>query len=385
MIKLTLAILLCLFLASSGRSRQVPGTITLNIDLSSAAEKPSLIVIKKYGLGAYALTADTSKVTASKFSIKSPLPETEIQDIIFIWSSGLRKSISFRAFPGKYQVLLSKDLKSSIKGSDDKIPAAADFSALEQALADHQSAVRRLVSNVNYENRKIEDVESEINKLKDSMETVLDQQVYRKFLLDHLNSPAGLYALTMYAERPLEKQRRKWKPEEIETLMQQLSPELKQMPSFSILREKLARTRKLAVGNRLEDLSLLDTAGKSIRISDFKGKYLLVEFWASWCVPCRQEGPRLIEYLQKYQSKGFGIVAVTLDKQAEQKSWMKAIKQDGVGIWPQLSDFDELAQRSYDIKVIPSNFLLDGNGTIIAFDLRGDELEKKLKELLAFK
>ena len=101
MIKATLGFLLSLFLALHG-PKPVPATITLNIDLSSAAERPTLVVIKKHGLGAYAVTSDTSKVSESKFSIKSPLPETEIQDIIFIWPSGLRKTISFRAFPGEY-------------------------------------------------------------------------------------------------------------------------------------------------------------------------------------------------------------------------------------------------------------------------------------------
>lgn len=382
MIKSILILLLSFNFTLKSHSEQLQETIKLNFDLSASTERPSLLVIKKYGLGSYALTTDTSKVTASKFSINLPLPEPEMQDIIFIWPSGVRRILSFRAFPGEYQVLIGKDKQPSISGGNSAISAAADFRTLDQALASHRSALQRLLSSVNYENRKIEDVEIDISRLKDSMERVMDQQVYRKFLMNHLNSPAGLYALTVYAERPLEQQRRKWNPAEIEELMQQLSPELKQMPTFSILREKLTLTRKLAVGNKLEDLSLLDTAGKPMRLRAFKGKYLLVEFWASWCAPCRQESPRLIEYFNKYKPKGFGIVAVTLDNLQDQKSWMKAIQQDGVGIWPQLSDFNELAQRTYDIKVIPSNFLLDGDGTIIAFDLRGDLLAKKLKELL---
>lgn len=382
MINTILCILTSLFLANANQITQEPRTISLNIDLSAIAERPELMIIKKHGLGEYEVKADTNKIAAAKFTRSSILPEPEIQDVIFIWSGGKRKSASFRAFPSSYRVTFDNSQKLVIENTGNTTQSSKDFDELEKLISNNRSEANRLIGRVDYENRKIESVELEINKLRDSMEMVLDEKIYHPFILNHLKSPAGLYALTKYAERPLEKQRRKWSPDEIQKLMSQIHPSLKKTPTFRLLAEKLLVNKNLSVGNKLQNISLLDTAGRSINISDFRGKYLLVEFWASWCGPCRQESPRLIHYFKKYQSKGFNIVGITLNKLPEKKGWLKAIKDDGVGIWPQLSDFDDIAQKTYDIKVIPSNFLLDPDGIIIAFDLRGNDLENKLKEIM---
>ena len=125
-----------------------------------------------------------------------------------------------------------------------------------------------------------------------------------------------------------------------------------------------------------------DTNGKARKLSDFNGKVVLLEFWASNCVPCRQENPNLVKTYEKYRPKGFEIFAVSQD--ITKTSWLKAIEKDKLP-WLQVSDLkgrDNSASLIYGINAIPDNFLIDQNGIIIARYLRGEKLNDKLDELL---
>ena len=380
--KVILGLLISILFVAANQINKDPRLLSLHVDLSAVADRPTIMIVKKHGLGEYEVTTDTSKINATIFTYSSALIEPELQDIIFMWPDGKKKSASFRAIGANYLINFDKNQNLVIKDLSKPTLLENEFNELENLITTNRSEAKILIGKVDYENRKIEDVEMEINRLKDSMEMVLDTKIYHPFIVNHLNSFAGLYALTKYADRPLERQRRKWVPSEIQTLMSQIHPTLKKTPTFKILSNKLIVKESLSPGKKLPDLSLIDTAGKSIQISDFRGKYLLVEFWASWCIPCREESPKLIEHFIKYRPKGFEIVGITIDKLPMKESWLKAIKNDGIGKWPQLSDFNGIAQKKYDIGLIPSNFLVDRDGTIIAFDLRGDELETKLKEIM---
>jgi peroxiredoxin len=136
------------------------------------------------------------------------------------------------------------------------------------------------------------------------------------------------------------------------------------------------------VGKPAPELSLPDVNGNEIKLSSFKGKYVLVDFWASWCVPCRKENPNVVEAYNKYKSKNFTVLGVSLDK--EKDDWIKAIQKDNLS-WTQVSDLQEwnsVAVSTFNFNGIPFNLLLDPEGKIIAQSLRADELEKKLGEVL---
>lgn len=136
------------------------------------------------------------------------------------------------------------------------------------------------------------------------------------------------------------------------------------------------------VGKPAPELSLPDINGNEIRLSSFKGKYVLVDFWASWCVPCRRENPAVVQAYNKHKNKNFTILGVSLDK--EKEDWMQAIQKDNLS-WTQVSDLQQwnsIAVSTFNFNSIPFNVLLDPDGKVIAQSLRGDELEKKLSEVL---
>lgn len=136
------------------------------------------------------------------------------------------------------------------------------------------------------------------------------------------------------------------------------------------------------IGKPAPDLSMPDAEGKTISINSFRGKYLLVDFWASWCGPCRQENPNVVKAFNRYKDKNFTILGVSLDK--EKEPWLKAVKDDQLA-WTHMSDlkhWDSKAVEVYRFEGIPYNVLIDPKGNVIAENLRGFDLEKKLAEVL---
>ncbi|AOM76731.1 TlpA disulfide reductase family protein [Pedobacter steynii] len=172
-------------------------------------------------------------------------------------------------------------------------------------------------------------------------------------------------------------------PEEIKQNLQLLDPSLANTPYVAVLNDLVKVLTAVGIGNKAPDFEGLTPEGKSIKLSGHFGKYLLLDFWASWCGPCRRENPNLVKAYQKYHEKGFDIFAVSLDKNKE--AWLKGIKDDQLS-WTHVSDlafWNSAAAKLYGVRAIPANVLIDPNGVIIARNLRGEELDKKLEELLA--
>ncbi len=158
---------------------------------------------------------------------------------------------------------------------------------------------------------------------------------------------------------------------------------LKQQKSMQQQQQQEMETAGIAIGKPAPELNFPDQNGNLISLSSLKGKVVLLDFWASWCGPCRRENPFVVSLYNKYKNKGFDIYSFSLDK--EKTKWTQAIVQDGL-IWENhvsdLKGWQSLGAAKYLIRSIPQTFLIDKNGNIVEIGLRGTELEQKLIELL---
>jgi len=170
--------------------------------------------------------------------------------------------------------------------------------------------------------------------------------------------------------------------EKMDALYNSLDAQIKAAPISQYISQQIVEAKKNPLGVVLPDFTQLDTSGNALSLSSLKGKYVLVDFWASWCGPCRQENPNLVSAFQRYKNKNFTVLGVSLDK--AKKPWMDAIKMDNL-TWPQVSDlkgWQNAVAQQFQIYSIPQNFLVDPSGKLIAKNLRGAALDQKLASLL---
>jgi peroxiredoxin len=161
-----------------------------------------------------------------------------------------------------------------------------------------------------------------------------------------------------------------------------LSPEVQQSLYGKYILEQINTGKIGAVGSDALDFTQTDTSGKPVSLSSFKGKYVLIDFWASWCKPCRMENPNVVAAFERFKSKNFTVLGVSLDRSRE--AWVKAIQDDGLA-WSQVSDlkfWNNAVAVQYRVQQIPQNILIDPNGKIVGKNLRGTELDSKLCALL---
>lgn len=204
----------------------------------------------------------------------------------------------------------------------------------------------------------------------------LQKKMYADFVTNHPNSPIALYCVNVFAGWDIN-------PELVAPLYAKLPATTQQSFSGKNLGDRIAIARKTAIGNVAPEFVQNDTLGNPVALSSFRGKYVLVDFWASWCGPCRRENPMVVKAFQQFKGKGFTIVGVSLDQPGAKEKWMDAIHKDAL-TWTHVSDlkyWENEVAKQYGIRAIPQNFLLDPSGKIIAKNLNGETLEKKLTEV----
>jgi len=178
--------------------------------------------------------------------------------------------------------------------------------------------------------------------------------------------------------------------EKVDSSLFRLYPQSKDIQSLHdfVMRMKSQTSAEVKVGNFgvgdvVPDISLENPEGKTVSLYSLRGNYVLLDFWAGWCRPCRDESPNLVENYNNFKNKGFTIFQVSLDK--EKDFWMKAIEKDGLSAWSHVSDlgfWQSAPARAYNISSIPASFLLDPEGKVVAVNLRGPALGAKLAEVL---
>ena len=162
-----------------------------------------------------------------------------------------------------------------------------------------------------------------------------------------------------------------------------LDENLQKLSYADILRQVIESRQVTDIGQQAPDFSIQDINGHTIKLSSFFGKgYLLLDFWASWCGPCRKENPNVVEAYGKYHDKGFDILAISLDKTKE--AWLRGIEEDGLKYHhaSELKYWNSDVARLYGIRSIPSNLLIDSQGKIVAKNLRGSELQEVLSQFI---
>jgi peroxiredoxin len=171
-------------------------------------------------------------------------------------------------------------------------------------------------------------------------------------------------------------------PAKTEALFNQLTPEVKASPMGNAVAQLIADSKNSGLGTTMADFTQTDTAGNPVSLSSLRGKYVLIDFWASWCRPCRMENPNVVEAFNKYKDKNFTVLGVSLDR--GKAEWIDAIKMDNL-TWTHVSDlkfWSNAVAQQFQIQSIPQNFLVDPQGKIVGKNLRGAALEMKLAKLL---
>ncbi|MBO9632768.1 MAG: AhpC/TSA family protein [Chitinophagaceae bacterium] len=171
-------------------------------------------------------------------------------------------------------------------------------------------------------------------------------------------------------------------PADVEPKFMALTPELRASKAGKEFAERIQIAKSTAIGVAAPDFTQNDQNDKPVKLSDFRGKYVLVDFWASWCGPCRAENPNVVKTYNQFKDKNFTVLGVSLDQKKE--NWLKAIEDDQL-TWNHVSDlkfWQNAVAVQYGVRAVPTNLLIDPNGKIIARDLRGEELAKKLAEFI---
>ena len=252
-----------------------------------------------------------------------------------------------------------------------------DLVAQRRAFNDVMKVIRPLYRRYDSAKKAGNDALAEvIDKRIDSTYDVTKEEIYGAYLRHQPNSPMALTVLERYAGGDID-------PVKITPLFESLSESAKSSTEGKAFKARIESVSKTAIGKDAIDFTQNDTAGLPVKLSSFKGKYVLLDFWASWCMPCRQENPNVVKAYAKYHPKGFDVLSVSLDKEGDREKWLKAIHDDKL-TWTHVSDlqfWSNAVAKEYGVMAVPQNYLIDPRGKIVAKNLRGEALEKKLNEL----
>ncbi|PJJ79697.1 TlpA disulfide reductase family protein [Mucilaginibacter auburnensis] len=208
----------------------------------------------------------------------------------------------------------------------------------------------------------------------DSIRRVITE-LYKTEILRNLNNVYGMILLNHLALTKL------LNPSEVEHLLNMFDGKLKDSQYTRSVKGIQKNSSALGIGKLAPDFVQSDKNNKNVALSDYRGKFVLLEFWASWCGPCREENPQLVKIYKKFSKSGFEIIGVSTD--VNRQTWINTIKNDNL-TWPQISDLKGQGNEAavlYNINAVPSNFLIDPDGKIIAINLLGEELSKKLSQI----
>ena len=327
--------------------------------------------------GRYQFSIKTQEPDLLRLRVKYPRVKnndgTSEKSIAF--SSG-RDMIAVFAGSGKVQ-LVSVDSFSNVKVKGSSIHQ--EYAKMDAQLKEYDKISKPYfdkytAARLKKDNSLMEEIEKSI----DSLDEIKKEAVYGNILRNTPSSPLALYALKTYAGWDID-------ADKLEPLFLSLPESARNYPSAIAFKEQLETAKKTGIGRIAPEFTQNDTLDQPVSLSSLRGKYLLIDFWASWCGPCRQENPNVVKVFNQFKDRGFHVLGVSLDRQGQKDKWMKAIHDDQL-TWTHVSDlkfWDNAVSKQYGIRAIPQNLLLDPTGKIIAKNLRGEDLVNKMAEIFS--
>lgn len=325
--------------------------------------------------------ADSTSVSSGIFELKGPLSAVTRGYLRFVGPTNTSKKtladvITFYLEPKEISLTMTDSVKNAvIKGSkvnDDDM----EFNLLDAPFKTELNRYRLQYAAIS---KDAADREQQQQAIQMKMNELADRRklAYKKFVRENKDSYVSLFLIRDISGPYLDQ-------ENGMELFTGLSDQIRNSPDGKEMKKTLDGVARTAKGSMAPIFNQPDTVGKMVKLTDFKGKYVLVDFWASWCHPCRAENPNLLKAYNRFKDKGFMIVGISIDQEKMRNAWLKAIKDDGMP-WAQLIDAtgeERGAAALYGVKAIPSNFLIDPAGKIIARNLRGHDVEKMIESIL---
>ncbi len=368
------------FIFLSCNNSGINGQFTVNGDLSGAQDQKVYLEEISFNQQAPKIL-DTTQLNHGNFVVKAKSPE-----------EGLFR-LRFEKSPGYIFINDEPNIQFKADVNDSTLQSARFNTPANVSLTKFIVLIDSLHSALISEDRKVQEMKQQNS---DSLTSIAENEfsntdnLYKNFLVKYVDttkSPiVAIFALSYTQEVGIDTVKnlitRLTAKFPKNTAIAEVAKQFQEYTTAKSQPQQQTQSNQISAGQIAPDFTLPDVDGKSFTLSSLRGKYVLVDFWASWCGPCREENPNVVAAYKEFKDKNFTILGVSLDK--EKKDWVEAIKNDGL-VWKQVSDlkfWNSAAAALYNVEAIPFNVLIDPRGKIIGTSLRGDDLKNKLNEVL---